>query len=373
MRVTFVMEQHIGHQTYYQNLRRGVEQDGKITAVWMPVTYNGASNLLTRLPGISNSLRGTLQGMIQVRRALSGGHYDVAFFNTQVPAALAARKVRRRPYVLASDITPIQYDGMSHLYGHQPDKAGLLASYKHRINVGLMRGAARILPWSHWTRDSLIRDYGVSAERIDVVPPGVDLQLWKPANTERRAGPLRILFVGGDLYRKGGATLLETFRMLPRGSAELHLVTRSQITPEEGVHTYYTMRPNSPELIALYQSADVFVLPTEAEAFGIAAIEASAAGLAIIATAVGGLADVVSDGETGFLVKPHDVTNLHALLGRLADKPELRVRMGRAARQRAETYFDAQRNAARVIEHLRAAVTEAAATRAGASPISNHR
>jgi glycosyltransferase involved in cell wall biosynthesis len=281
--------------------------------------------------------------------------------------------VQRKPYVLATDITPIQYDGMSHLYGHETDKNGLLAIYKHKVNIGLLRGAARVLPWSRWTRDSLIRDYGVSAKRIDVVPPGVDLQLWKPANEQRRAGALRILFVGGDLYRKGGATLLEAFRSLPRGSAELHLVTRSQIAPEEGVQTYYTMHPNSPELIALYQSADVFVLPTEAEAFGIAAIEASAAGLAIIATAVGGLADVVSDGETGFLMQPRDTGGLCSLLGRLADNPELRARMGQAARQRAETHFDAQRNAARVIEHLRTAVAEAAAVRAGASPLSkNH-
>jgi glycosyltransferase involved in cell wall biosynthesis len=365
------MEQHIGHQTYYQNLRRSVEQDGAITANWAPITYKDASQILARLPGISNSLRGTLQGMLQVRRAISGGRYDVAFFNTQVPAALAAQQVRRRPYVLATDITPIQYDNMSHLYGHQADKYGLLAAYKHRVNVMLLRGATKVLPWSHWAQDSLIRDYGVSAESIDVVPPGVDLQLWKPApaQRQRRAGALRILFVGGDLYRKGGATLLEAFRSLPRGSAELHLVTRSQIASEEGVQTYYTMRPNSPELIALYQSADVFVLPTEAEAFGIAAIEASAAGLAIIATAVGGLADIVSDGVTGFFMQPGDTADLCSLLGRLIDNPELRARMGQAARQRAETLFDAQHNAARVIKHLRTAVAEATAVRAGAPPL----
>ncbi len=105
--VTFVMEQHVGHQTYYQNLRRAVEQDGHIRGRWAAVTYAGASPLLARLPGLPESVRGALQGMLQVRRALTAGHYGVAFFNTQVPAALAAGLVRRHPYVLATDITEI--------------------------------------------------------------------------------------------------------------------------------------------------------------------------------------------------------------------------------------------------------------------------
>ena len=352
--VTFVMEQHVGHQTYYQNLRRAVEQDGRIRGRWAAVTYTGASLLLARLPGLPESVRGALQGMLQVRRALTAGHYGVAFFNTQVPAALAAGLVRRHPYVLATDITPRQYDRMSQLYGHKADRSGPLAAYKHRVSVALFRGAFRVLPWSNWARDSLVQDYGVSLKKLAVVPPGVDLQRWIPG-PRQADGPLRILFVGGDLYRKGGATLLKAFRSLPAGTAELHLVTRTQIAPEAGLTTYYTMRPNTPELIALYQRAEVFVLPTEAEAFGIAAIEASAAGLALVVTAVGGLVDVVAEGESGFLVPPGEVKTLGARLAQLGADPGLRERMGRAARARAERYFDAQRNAAWVIEHLRAA------------------
>lgn len=355
-RVTFVMEQHIGHQTYYQNLRRAVEQDGRIQGQWAAVTYSGASRLLDHVPGLPNSLRGSLQGMVQVRQALTTSHYDVAFFNTQVPAALAAALVRRRPYIIATDITPIQYDRMSHLYGHKPDRAGPLAAYKHRVNATLFRGARCILPWSTWARDSLIDDYGVNPTNIEVVPPGVDLTLWTPG-ARRGGGPLKILFVGGDFHRKGGETLLNAFRSLPSGTAELHLVTRTKLEPEAGVYTYHHMRPNSSELIALFHRSDVFVLPTEAEAFGIAAIEASAAGLAVIATAVGGLADVVHDGETGFLVQPRDPTGLCSLLGRLSDDVELRARLGRAARVRAETHFDAQHNAAQVISHLYEACT----------------
>ena len=113
--------------------------------------------------------------------------------------------------------------------------------------------------------------------------------------------------------------------------------------------TYGNMQPNSPELIALCQSCDAFVLPTRAEAFGIAAVEATALGLPVIGTAVGGLPDIVAEGETGYVIPPGDVDALAAHLRRLAEDSALRQRMGRAARQRAEERFDARKNAARVI------------------------
>jgi glycosyltransferase involved in cell wall biosynthesis len=124
------------------------------------------------------------------------------------------------------------------------------------------------------------------------------------------------------------------------------------------VRTYYTLQPNSPELIALYRASDVFALPTEAEPFGIAAAEACAAGIALITTSVGGLADIVADDENGFIVPPRDPAALRALLLLLAEDPARRVQMGRAARARAERSFDAEANAARVVGHLRAAAGE---------------
>jgi glycosyltransferase involved in cell wall biosynthesis len=371
-RVTFVMEQHIGHQTYYQNVRRAVESDGRIAATWAPVTYTGASRLVDRIPALPRGLRGTLHGAVQARAAIRGAPYDVAFFNTQVPAALVGPRLRQRPYVLATDITPVQYDGMSHLYGHTPDRFGPLAAYKHRANCALFQSATRLLPWSSWTAESLIKDYGVMPERVDVVPPGVDLQRWQPGaavSGER----LRILFVGGDLYRKGGDTLLKAFRALPAESAELHIVTRTRIEPETGVRVYYDLKPNSPELMSLYQSSHVFALPTAAEAFGIAAIEAGASGLATIATAVGGLVDIVADGETGYLIPAGDVVALRERLVRLTDDEALRMRLGRAARARAEQRFDAQRNAERIVAHLLEAAAAGRQTSVSAQPTASRR
>jgi glycosyltransferase involved in cell wall biosynthesis len=349
VQVTFVMEQHIGHRSFYENLRRCVERLPEIDPHWVKVTYYNPDSIWNRLPLPAN-IRGTLTGRRQVQQGLLAKTYDVAYFNTQVPAALTSDMLQQ-PYVISTDITPRQYDRMGEHYGHRPDGPGWLGRYKHQVNVNLLRRAGRVLPWSTWTRDSLIHDYGVKPDKIEVLPPGVDIERWCPGQSPT-SKPLRILFVGGEMERKGGELLLEAFHTLPPGSAELILVTRSAVPTGERVIAYQDLTPNSLELIALYRSCDVFVLPTDAEAFGIAAVEASAVGLPVIATAVGGLTDIVVDGQTGFLIQPGNRASLISRLHLLAGDANFRQRLGHAGRQRVEERFDAGKNAKRLAQIL---------------------
>jgi glycosyltransferase involved in cell wall biosynthesis len=350
--VTFLMEQHIGHRTFAENLQRFMRDAADIEATWEPITYEVLGGFWERLFFLPRHWQGTMRGRQQTRTALRRSSADLAVFNTQVPAALAGRVLGRRPYVLFTDITPIQYDRMAEHYQHTPDKEGWLSQYKKRQNERLFQGAVHCLPWSSWAGASLEKDYGVSPEQITVLPPGVDLTAWTP-QYELHDGPLRILFVGGDFYRKGGGLLREAFAHLPAGTAELHLVTRERLAGGENIYVYNDMQPNSDPLIALYQQADIFVLPTQAEAFGIAAVEASGMGLPVLGTAVGGLIDVVADNETGFLLPPGDVHALVERLRLLAAEPERRVQMGKAARARVEERFDARKNAARLAQLIR--------------------
>ncbi len=345
------MEQHIGHYSYYANLRRFVDPISSVKASWVPITYFEENGLLNRLP-LPNGLRGTLTGRQQVVNGLQTP-CDIAIFNTQVPAALALPLLHKRSYILCTDITPVQYDRMGKHYNHTPDRIPFLTGIKQKLNERMFQHAERLLPWSSWTANSLVKDYGVARDKIEVLPPGVDTMLWQPSDEPRDADtPLRILFVGGDFFRKGGEVLLEAFRRLPAGSAELHIATRSEIKPEKNVYVYHGMSPNSAELIQLYQRCDVFCLPTFAEAFGIVAIEASAAGLPVVATNIGGLCDVVAEGVSGHLVAAGDVEQLTATLGSLASEPERCVKMGYAARQRAESCFDARKNSERMVQIL---------------------
>jgi glycosyltransferase involved in cell wall biosynthesis len=93
------------------------------------------------------------------------------------------------------------------------------------------------------------------------------------------------------------------------------------------------------ELQRLYARAAVVACPSRREGFGVACLEAMAHGRPVVATPVGGLRDLVVDGETGVVVPPRDPAALRAALQRLLGDPELRRRLGAAARRRAEERF----------------------------------
>jgi glycosyltransferase involved in cell wall biosynthesis len=356
--VTFIMEQHIGHRAYYENLRGPIEKKPDVHATWVEVTYTNQNSVWQRAPFLPAQVKGTMIGRSQVQQGLkiSG---DAIFFNTQVPAVLAGNIGRKTPFIVATDITPIQYDSMGEFYGHKSNRKGPINYYKHLRNAQIYRKAAYIFPWSSWAGKSLVNDYGVDPRRIEVIPPGVDINTWRPAEFPE-SHPFRILFVGGDFKRKGGFLLLEAFQeLLKRFSpeqVELALVTRSPVPSIHGIRVYSDYQPNSPELIRLYQSSDLFVLPTYAEAFGIAAVEAIATGLPVITTSIGGLTDIVDNGRTGFLVEPGKVQPLLDHMIPFIENRALHNDMSRASRARAERLFNATTNATRVVQFIHEAV-----------------
>jgi N-acetyl-alpha-D-glucosaminyl L-malate synthase BshA len=93
------------------------------------------------------------------------------------------------------------------------------------------------------------------------------------------------------------------------------------------------------EFVEYLQHADAFVLPSETESFGVAALEAQSAGVPVFAYRVGGIPEVIVDGVTGCLVEPHDPEHLAQALVEVLGDPERRDAMGRAARDHAVTHF----------------------------------
>jgi glycosyltransferase involved in cell wall biosynthesis len=110
--------------------------------------------------------------------------------------------------------------------------------------------------------------------------------------------------------------------------------------------------------VHLVRDADVFLLPTDADAHSVACVEAMAMGLPVVSTRVGGIVDIVDEGTTGYLVEPRDLASLADRLRRLRDR-ELRLRLGAASRQRAEALFDNAKIAATVVETLKHAAGKA--------------
>ncbi len=163
-----------------------------------------------------------------------------------------------------------------------------------------------------------------------------------------------MLFVGGDFERKGGFVLLEALRRLRDAGVaiELDVVTRDEVPAQEGVKVHHGLRPSSPPLIALYDRADVFCLPTMGDCLPMVLSEAGAAGLPLVATDVGAIREIVRDGETGLLVPVDDAGALAIALQRLADEPDTRRRMGEAAGQLVREQFDASTNARTLVALL---------------------
>ena len=104
------------------------------------------------------------------------------------------------------------------------------------------------------------------------------------------------------------------------------------------------------ELPDFYRGADIVVVPSLSEAFGMATVEAMACGLPVVATDAGGLPEVVVDGETGLLVRRNDPRGLADALVRLAGDEQLRRRLGAAGRSRVEQLFSYDRIAVEVEE-----------------------
>jgi glycosyltransferase involved in cell wall biosynthesis len=154
------------------------------------------------------------------------------------------------------------------------------------------------------------------------VPNGVEV----PAEVARPADPPSVLFAGRLSPEKGIEDLLavaDGLDLVVAGDGPL----RSQVPQALG------MLPRD-ELYEHLDRAAVVVFPSRRDGFPVACAEAMAHGRAVVATAVGGLPDMVVDGETGLLVQPGNPAALRSAIDRLLVDPDLRARLGAAARER---------------------------------------
>ena len=106
-----------------------------------------------------------------------------------------------------------------------------------------------------------------------------------------------------------------------------------------GVHGHCSFVGKQPRIVDYLSASDVLLLPSEQESFGLAALEAMACEVPVIASRVGGVPEVVTDGETGFLSEVGDVDKMAHDAGRLLADHDLRIDMGRLARESAVSRY----------------------------------
>jgi glycosyltransferase involved in cell wall biosynthesis len=219
-----------------------------------------------------------------------------------------------------------------------------------RIEKEAARDATLIVTVSRYSAHRIVQLYDVDETKIRIIPNGVDLQKFKPAEDcekakDRIGGNSKhvILFVGNLIPRKGLHFLIEAakhiikenretkFVVVGDGPLKNHLISHSK---EQGVSDNFAFLGYVPEdtLHRLYNCADVFASPSIQEGQGITLLEAQATAKPVVAFNVTAITEVVKNKETGLLVKPNSYELANAILTLLSDKP-LREKMGRSGRE----------------------------------------
>lgn len=207
---------------------------------------------------------------------------------------------------------------------------------------------ARILMVASETLAADLRTRGFPAEKIRVVAPGRDPARSILPPPDLRAGRrAAFLCVANWIPRKGILDLLDAMRQLPADAATLHLVGDDVTDAVYGDRVRASLRdptladrvvvhgPRAPaEVVAMYEAADVFVLPSTKEPYGTVLGEALAAGLPLVGWDAGNLPHLATDGREGIILPVGDVAGLAVALEELATNDERRDAMAAAARRR---------------------------------------
>jgi D-inositol-3-phosphate glycosyltransferase len=227
----------------------------------------------------------------------------------------------------------------------------LRISTEHRV----LDSADAVVVATEQEREDLVRLYGASPHKIRVIEEGVDLELFHPGDKReaRRALGVEdenvVLYVGRIQPLKGLDILLRAMALL-RDGANTRLMTvggdleRDQTlgrlqTMAKGLgirdRVTFTGAMKHTELPNYYRAADVFVLPSRYESFGLAPLEAMACGTPVVASRVGGLTSYIREGRNGYLVPWRCPEPFAQRLDALLANPSLVESMGRAAREQA--------------------------------------
>jgi len=217
--------------------------------------------------------------------------------------------------------------------------------------------ATHILADSHSQRDFLVSERVVSADKCRVLGKGsiagVDAARFKPDAAARaqlrghlgfREDDIVFLYVGRIHRDKGMLDLAAAFSRVSAANEKVRLLV---VGPDENgtleamqaalgratERARFLSYTDEPE--RYMSAADVFCLPSYREGFGVAVIEAAACGLPTVGTRIYGVTDAIDEGVTGLLFEPGEVDALAECMNRLAREPDLRISMGKRAREKA--------------------------------------
>jgi glycosyltransferase involved in cell wall biosynthesis len=284
-------------------------------------------------------------------------NYDLEHFFFSLPTGaltLAPLPGKRPPYIVSlrgSDVP-----------GYDSFNKSLSAMHKILlpINRRIWRKASSVVALSNGLREIALRtDPDIEME---VVSNGMNIDKFRPRpmrNHRSDNEPLKILTVTRLLERKGVHHLLEAIARPTELNVELRIVGSGsyeqelrRVTEELGLMDRVTFEGfvSPDKLPDLYREADLFVLPSQTESFGLVFAEAMACALPVVATHVGGIPELIRSGKEGILVEPNNPSHIRAALEDLLSDASRLIEMGNAGRRRIEEQYTWDRIAQRYLE-----------------------
>ena len=212
--------------------------------------------------------------------------------------------------------------------------------YRSKIESEVIGCSDVILANSSFEMEQLITKYDADPSRIEIVPPGVDHSIFKPSSKKEARAQLNLsadpilLFVGRIQPLKGADLAVLTLSELSHEDAHLVLVGGSsgpegpreekrirQMVDDLGLTQRVTfIEPQKHEkLVNWYQAADVVIMPSKSESFGLVALEASATGVPVVASSVGGLQTIIEHDLSGYLIDDRDPLSYASYVSKIID------------------------------------------------------
>ncbi len=225
------------------------------------------------------------------------------------------------------------------------------------------RRLTRVITVSQSSAGAIQQAHGVGKTQLRIVPNGIDADVFKRDDVPRQANSL-VLVNSGEQSVKGVPYLFQALRQLRDGRGIKLTVVGSplpdgqylRLIKQYGIEDMvtFTGRVTTQELVRQYSIAEMCVVPSLYEGFGLPAAEAMSCELPVVSTTGGALPEVVGqDGEAGVLIPPAHPEALAAAVRKLLDDAALRQRMGQAGRTRIEREFTWQRAAQKTVEVYR--------------------
>lgn len=235
-----------------------------------------------------------------------------------------------------------------------------------RMQESVARELPHVIAVSRASKQRAVRDFGIDAATATVIHNGIDTDRYAPRERERR--PTRLATtISSDVPLKGLSYLLCAFARVRREVPDAELLVMGdlegdgetgRLISELGIAEAIDCRRriDDGEMVELYSSAAMAVVPSLYEGFGLPAAEAMACGVPVVATTGGALPEVV--GDAGVLVPPGDVDALTRAITTLLSDAARRERLGSAARRRVRAEFDWEDTARETVDLYRRAIDD---------------